>query len=343
MTAPGSWTGARGDSLNRAAVSTGPGNGLQSLWTADSIHSARLTLYGDTLYAAGGTSPGSLVTFDAATGKQKWEKRLGATVTPPGSGALGVYVSEFRAAVLAFRPDGTELWRLAIKGETPPLVTAEMVVVGDSAGSVHALHPETGKSLWSTPLGQGGFSSRVPPSLYNGSLFLATASQVVALDAATGTIRYTIAHGSANGVVVDNGFLYLTEGEKLYAFDPATGRELWATALGKPVYRPIAAAKGLVIVPTQDARLQAVDGVTGKVVWTAVLDTYGSAYGSPAVAGDLVYMGAYGGGLKLFKLQTGEAAGVLLPGVRVPETPVITDSHLYAAGDQRGLHALKKP
>jgi quinohemoprotein ethanol dehydrogenase len=113
----------------------------------------------------------------------------------------------------------------------------------------------------------------------------------------------------ATPIVVD-GVMY-TSGNwgKVYAVDAKTGRQLWTFDPQVPgkwgrrpccdvVNRGVAVWKGKVYVASLDARLFALDSVTGKVVWQQDTlidrDRYQTSTGAPQIAGGKVVIGNSG-------------------------------------------------
>ncbi len=110
----------------------------------------------------------------------------------------------------------------------------------------------------------------------------------------------------ATPIVVD-GRLYVTSDyDVVTAFDLRTRKQLWryepTVDKGKPccgpVNRGVALARGTVYLGTIDARLIALDAVTGSVRWEAVNADPDSGYSitmAPVIVGDRVIIGTSGG------------------------------------------------
>lgn len=133
----------------------------------------------------------------------------------------------------------------------------------------------------------------------------------------------------ATPLVVD-GVMY-TSGiwGRVYALDARTGRELWTFDPKVPgkwgrraccdiVNRGVTVWKGKVYVASLDARLIALDSVTGKVLWEedTLLDheRYQTSTGAPQIAGDKVVIGNAGaelgvrGYISAYDTETGKLA-----------------------------------
>ncbi len=114
--------------------------------------------------------------------------------------------------------------------------------------------------------------------------------------------------------MVNNGIMIVTAANiphnTVYALDAATGRLLWKwmrktpddlTAFARihPQSRGVALYENLVIVPTLDAKLIALDAKTGKQVWETTTADYKDGYylnSPPLVARGLLIMGPAGPG-----------------------------------------------
>jgi outer membrane protein assembly factor BamB len=161
---------------------------------------------------------------------------------------------------------------------------------------------------WSTPL--DGTSS-VPPVLDDAetTVFTGTsAGTVVALDAATGAVRWSTPLGSgvAASPALAGGRLYVpTAGGSLMVLDAATGAVQWSTAPGAGISGQPAVAGGVVYTGSSDGSLHGYAAAgcgtsTCPALWTA---TTGSAIdGAPAVSAGQVYAGTADGRLVAFRL-----------------------------------------
>jgi alcohol dehydrogenase (cytochrome c) len=131
--------------------------------------------------------------------------------------------------------------------------------------------------------GRAGFSgiAATTPLVSGGRVFVQDLnSNVHALDARTGRLRwrrrYDEANGGPNGVALAGGRVVGNTSTSTFALDAATGRELWRTRLtgaGNPITIAPAVAGGLVFTSTTGQRpggrgvLVALDLATGEVRW----------------------------------------------------------------------------
>jgi outer membrane protein assembly factor BamB len=92
----------------------------------------------------------------------------------------------------------------------------------------------------------------------------------------------------------------------MYAIDAGSGKEKWNfSTQGSWVVDSPAITGGMVLFGTSDSLLfHALDAATGKPVYKVQDNFY--LFSSPAVAGDVVYIGKMNGGLEALDLKTGK-------------------------------------
>lgn len=196
-----------------------------------------------------------------------------------------IYASQYDpAAVVAVQPEtGRELWRHAVElGRIflAPHVFREMVIYAATMSGrvqVAALDIEDGAVLWSIDL-SGGMAT--PPVADDNSVYLDLADGgLVAIDAASGAIRWSHDSDPRTGPLVRTGTLLLSglmSGE-ISALDTLTGRELWRRPIdGQSGWAWTAAASADLVYFTAwngipaitGAVLYALDPRTGDLRWT---------------------------------------------------------------------------
>lgn len=118
-----------------------------------------------------------------------------------------------------------------------------------------------------------------------------------------------VPHGFETTPLVADGVMYITTGghTAVHALDATTGRELWHYTAQVPkdvpaccdwVNRGVAIGGGKVFFVTLDAKLVALDAMTGKAVWQQTLADYRDGYTStvaPLFVNDKVIAGISGG------------------------------------------------
>lgn len=174
---------------------------------------------------------------------------------------------------------GDVLW-IAAAGEQPKDTTysvpvtatldgARVLFTGLADGSIAALRPLTGETLWHFPLSERGIMSSV---IYDDGRVYAT-------------------HGNAN---LDNNIM-----GRLVCLDARTGKELWHIDGLAAQYSTPVLHDGLLYVPNNAATLHCVDTKTAEVLWTY---NYGNeAKGSPVYADGKIYVGDVPGGWRILE------------------------------------------
>lgn len=175
---------------------------------------------------------------------------------------------------------GEILW-VARAGETPvdtgysvPVIVtldgARIMFAGLADGSVAALRPTTGETVWRVPLSRRGIMSS--PVYDDGRVFAI--------------------HGDAN---LDTNIM-----GRLVCLDARTGGELWRVEGLAGQYSTPALHEGVLFVASDAADLHAVDVKTGEVLWDF---NYGNeAKGSPVYADGKIYAGDVPGGWRILKV-----------------------------------------
>jgi len=126
-----------------------------------------------------------------------------------------------------------------------------------------------------------------------------------------------------------------------YGVDEATGTQRWR--LHDTVWwinASPAMEDGRAYASSSDGRyVEAVESASGKPVWT--FDAGSNFFGSPSIAGDVVFDGDFDGRVHALDKSTGhELWKFLAEGSRITSTPVIADDRLYVGADDGSVFAL---
>lgn len=263
---------------------------VTKVWTArigDGAGSSGLrlrpTVVDGVLYAGG--SNGKIAAFDAATGKQLWEKS-----TKAKKGWFGLGGKKGKAIPEASYAGG-------------PTVAGNLLVVGTLDGYVYGMNSKDGSPLWSSELDSEVISS---PAI-SGDLVIARTQdgRVYGLDAATGKRRWVYDQGNvpllslrgnspplaANGVV----FIGSDDG-KLTVLRQDNGEKLWEQKLangdGRTDIERLDDADGTILLDgstlyaaAYHGNLTAIDGPSGRPMWSRPFSTYTSL----ALGGNAIY------------------------------------------------------
>ena len=243
------------------------------------------TIHHGIVYVAGGD--GVLYAFRALTGEQVWAfKANEELVSSPTIYDNKVLVASQSETVFAVNLEtGAWIWQyrrdapsgFTVRGTSRPVVGDGLAYMGFADGYLVALNLESGVAMWEKRLSTSGGNQFLDvdtaPVLAEGRLFVASyLDGVSALDAKTGNLLWTTAHGGLTALLPRGNTLFATGDGSLSAFDMARGRMLWTlnlsdrTSKGKGVNagRSLALARGYVVVPTSTA-LAFVEPTSGKV------------------------------------------------------------------------------
>jgi eukaryotic-like serine/threonine-protein kinase len=292
-----------------------------------------------------GSTDGNLYALDVGTGTEKWKFPTKVRITSSPAISQGVvyfgsYDSNFYALAAA---DGKLKWKFQTAGErrfagkhlhgiqpaaetmpdpfdfylSSPVVWNGAVYFGSGDGNVYALEANSGKLKWKFQTGDVVHAS---PAIADGVLYIGSwDSYFYALDAASGKEKWRFKTGDdpsihnqvgiQSSAAVANGVVYFgCRDSNLYAVDAQTGRQKWVfNNKGSWVIGSPAVSNGKVYFATSDSALfYALDAVSGtpalglKFKWPM--------FSSPAIAGDMLYIGTHEGKLFAIDLKTQKPA-----------------------------------
>jgi outer membrane protein assembly factor BamB len=287
----------------------------QPVWTFD----VGSPVWGD-LEAAGdlvfvGADDGRLHALDARTGSERWTFQAGGAIRArPTVHVEALYLHADDG--MLYRLDaasGLERWRVRTNGEpitrVPPpgrgtrwdtrgagvAATDDMLFVGTHDGHVLALDPADGRRLWTVTLGGSVLAA---PATSAGRVFVGCYDgKVYAVDAATGAplwIHDTGAPITSTPVPSGDVVLAGSRSYDLFGLDAASGAVRWNRYVWFSWIESTPALRdGVAYVGSSDAaKIMAIEAATGRAVWDS--DVLGAAWGTPAMMGDLLYVGTRG-------------------------------------------------
>jgi outer membrane protein assembly factor BamB len=242
---------------------------------------------------------GYFFAVDAATGKKKWAFKTGGERRFAGKHLHG------SAPAAETMPDPFDFYL------SSPAVWQGAVYFGSGDGNVYALDASTGTLKWKFQTGDVVHAS---PAITGGTLFIGSwDSFFYALDAATGKEKWGFKTGEdpdthnqvgiqSSAAVMDGMVYFGCRDSNLYALDAATGEKKWAFnnkgswVIGSPAVRD-----GKVYFATSDTgTFYEVDAKTGTPVFSLSYNHW-PLFSSPAIAGNLAYIGSHEG--KLFAID----------------------------------------
>jgi len=238
---------------------------------------------------------------------------------------------------------GAERWAFPAfnSGETPA-VARGLVYAASNDGRLHALDVATGETRW--VFGTGSFRFFNSPTVAGGTVYVGGGDTVFALDAATGTKRWSVhRRGSYASPAVVGGTVYVGAGDgKVLALDAATGAERWRFDTRAFVYSSPAVVDGVVYVGSGDGVVFAIDATTGAERWR--FQTAGElnsvVESSPAVANGVVYIGSRDHNVYALEADTGAVRWAFRTGDFVLSSPAVANGVVYVGSDDRNVYAL---
>jgi outer membrane protein assembly factor BamB len=301
----------------------------------------------DTVYI--GSSDHFLYALNRASGTQKWKFKTESRITssPAVSGGV-VYFGSFDGNFYAVDAAKGELkWKFATPGErrfaashlhgsvpvaetmpdpfdfflSSPVVWNGAVYFGSGDTNIYALDAASGQLKWKFKTGDVVHAS---PAISGGTLLVGSFdSYFYALDAVTGTERWRFKTGEdpdthnqvgiQSSAAVGDGVVYFgCRDSKLYAVDGATGKQRWVfDNQGSWVIGSPAVSDGKVYFATSDsAMFYGLDAKSGATIFSMNYKQW-PMFSSPAIAGDMVYIGSHQGKLFAINRKTQKLAWAL--------------------------------
>jgi outer membrane protein assembly factor BamB len=362
----------RGDATHSGVYASAPlrqFGGLQWRVQTGGMVQSSAALHDGTVYI--GSGDGLLYALDASTGAQRWRFRTGRAIssTPAVADGLVFVGSRDNTFWAVDERTGEERWRLETGRDVPfpwgfesgdlytssPTWAVGTLYFGSGDGRVYAVDPKSGRIRWR-------FSTRgrvrSSPAVADGRLYAGSADGTLyALDAKSGRELWrfdTEGHGLESGKfgfdrrtiqaspAVGDGRVYVGSRDGfLYAVDAATGKQLWRVDHQMSwVNTSPAFADGIVYAGSSDERfLQAVDARTGRERWRVT--TQRPVWSSPAVVGNMVYVGDGSGTVYAVDRASGHERWRHQAGRRIFSSPVIADGVLYVGNDDGGVYAIR--
>ena len=362
----------RGDAAHSGVYASVPlrhFGGLQWRVQTGGMVQSSASLHEGTLYI--GSGDGRLYALDATTGAQRWQFRTARAIssTPAVADGLVFVGSRDNTYWAVDEQTGEERWRLETGRDLPfpwgfesgdlytssPTWAAGTLYLGSGDGHLYAVDPKSGSVRW-----RFATRGRVrgSPAVADGRVYAGSADGTIyALDAKSGRELWrfdTEGHSLESGKFgfdrrtiqaspsVAGGRVFVGSRDGfLYAVDAATGRQAWRVDHRMSwVNTSPAIADGVVYAGSSDERfLQAVDARTGRQLWR--LATERPVWSSPAVSGDMVYVGDGSGTVYAVDRASGRERWRYKAGRRIFSSPVVADGLLYVGNDDGGVYAIR--
>jgi eukaryotic-like serine/threonine-protein kinase len=294
-----------------------------------------------------GSNDGNLYAIDESGGKLHWKFETGSAIPSSPAVAAGiVYFASYDGNFYAVdavtgklrwkyanpgerRYSGTHLHGMLPAGEampdpydvylSSPVVWSGMVYFGSGDGNVYAIKAKNGALQWKFHTGNVVHAS---PAIAQGKLYVGSwDSYFYALDAATGKQLWRFKTGEdpkihnqvgiQSSATIAGGVVYFgCRDSNLYALDAATGRQLWFFSNhGSWVITSPVVKDGKLYFATSDSALfHALDAKTGAPLYS--IKFHWPIFGSPAIAGNTLYLPEQNGKLTAIDLIAHKPAWV---------------------------------
>jgi len=310
---------------------------------------------------------GRLQTFDLATGKLIWGRRLGDGFfgTPAVDEGL-IYAQSLSGQVYCLSlENGCILWRtdLGPRGRRcctgPVVIEKDFVLVGDSTYFA-ALVRVSGVEFWAWPeIRAGGAFYAAGTAVGDGVVLVGHAYDergTIAVDVKSGKQRWTSGdrkHTRYSHCVFDRDF-YFCGPSDVTCLQASTGNVKWMTPTDPWCHPEPLVHRGKVFVATSRPGLQALDRETGSELWRiefrqpilplAYNDTVaGGQLAAPVAYGDHVLVASNDGSLYAVDEKTGHIVWKHDFGIPLTSTPVVSGDHLVLATPDATLWKFKLP
>ncbi|MET9441624.1 serine/threonine-protein kinase [Streptomyces sp. NPDC006610] len=291
--------------------------------------------------------------LDVATGRRRFKTRDVAWSMAVADGRI--HASDGPTLFALDAREGGDLWRQSTDAWVYSLKADRgTVVTGTRGGGVQAWEAANGRKLWETTGCQTDFESpEAGPAVHDGTVYVWQDARLRALDARTGSERWSYPIGDAascGGVPVrltaaPDGFVYLSAGTRVIAADAATGRVRWhfeapAVFLSPPAFAPgPAVTGGGVYLADYLGTVYALDPTDGRDRWRIATESRASV--EPVlVAGGHVHVGS-GNGLYTLDAVTGTPKWRFQAGGDIVGAPSVAEGRIHFGSTDHLLYTLK--
>jgi outer membrane protein assembly factor BamB len=223
-----------------------------------------------------------------------------------------------------------------------PMFHHDLTHTGTSTSTM----PNTNQTLWSFT---SSFAVTSSPTVTNGVVYVGSNNDnVYALNATTGILLWSYTTGGTveSSPAVAGGMLFVgaTDG-KVYALNATTGTLIWITPIGFEADSSPAASNGMVFVDswdgiTRNGMIYALNASTGAAIWRYTTPGPWPTKSSPAVAGDMVFVGAGDDNVYALNALTGHRAWNFTTGGMVESSPSVAGGIVYVGSYDNQTYAL---
>jgi len=329
--------------------------------TGASIYSSP-AVSGNTVYV--GSNDHHLHAIDLATGTEKWKFKTGGHVasSPAVSNGSVFFLSYDNNFYAVDASTGAQKWKFKTEGErrfiakhlhgvepasepvpdpfdfylSSPVIDNGLVFFGSGDSNVYALDAASGALKWKFKTGDVVHAS---PAIVDGTLYIGSWDTFLyALDAASGKEKWRFKTGEdheiynqtgiqASPAVADGVVYFGCRDSNFYALDARSGKQLWLFSNKTSwVINSAAIQDGKVYFATSDTGLfQALDAKSGAVLYTLDFNHW-PMFSSPAIAGNMLYLGSHQGRLLAIDLSAKKLAWYFETEAAKQNGPALTDA-----------------
>jgi outer membrane protein assembly factor BamB len=250
-------------------------SGVQG-WNYDleSTVSGGVAVSNDTVFV--GSSNGKLSALDAGNESLKWEfsSENGIWATPVVVDGVVYFGSLDHSLYALDAADGTKKWSFKTGGviASTPLVVEGVIYVGSFDNKFYAIDADSGTQKWVFEGAGNWFWSQA--AYNNGTIYAGCLDHnVYAIDAGNGTMVWSkpFDAGSlikASPVIAGETLVVASGVGTVYGLDLNTGEKKWEfDGVDTKVLSPLYAVGDTVYINSQDNKLYALNGETGRQVW----------------------------------------------------------------------------
>ncbi|MFJ8645991.1 PQQ-binding-like beta-propeller repeat protein [Streptomyces sp. NPDC093546] len=290
--------------------------------------------------------------LDVASGRRQFKTRDVAWSMAVASGRI--HASDGPSLYALDALDGSERWRLMTDAWVYALkVDRGTVVTATRGGGVQGWEASNGTKLWEITGAQTDFETpEGGPVLHGDTVYVWQDARLRALDARTGTERWSYPIGDAascGGVPVrvtpaEDGYVYVAAGTRVLSVDIMSGHVRWhfeapAVFLSPPAFAPgPAVTGGGVYLADYLGTVYALDATTGKDRWRIATESRPST--EPVLVADgNIHVGS-GSAVYTLDAVTGTPKWRFAAGGSVIGSPVVADGRLHFGSADHVLYTL---
>ncbi len=278
------------------------------------------------VYATNGV--GDVVALDAASGAEHWRVKPAGPMRGAPTVAFGtVFAMTQDNQIIALNAgDGSVTWQdsgsigqSGVFGVAAPAAGQGTVIAGYSSGELVAYRYENGRNLWSDALARTSISTQVG----------------------------TLTDVDADPIIDDGRVFALGQGGRMAAYELLTGQRIWELPLAG-ISTP-AVSGDWIFTLTDDARLLAIQRLTGRIRWITQLQAYRDPedregpifWTGPVLASNKLWVASSRGALFSLDVASGAATEYGDIGSPVSLPPVVADRVMYILDDSGRITAFR--